>query len=64
MSRRRYPPSLRDDVLRAIQAGMAIAQAARTWGMSEQTVYRWRRLSAAPAPRRANAPEARGAAGG
>jgi transposase len=58
---KQYPAAFRDRLLRAIDAGLARAEAARAFGVHPKTVARWqrarrRRGSAAPAPRRGRAP--------
>ena len=54
---KQYPADFRDRLLRALDAGLARAEAARTFGVSERTIRRWqrqRRLTGevAPQPRR------------
>jgi transposase len=53
---KQYPADFRDRLLRAIDAGLARAEAARLFGVSERTLQRWQRRrretgSPAPAPR-------------
>lgn len=54
---KQYPADFRDRLLRALDAGLARAEAVRTFGVTERTIRRWqqrRRASgtAAPTPRR------------
>ena len=39
---KQYPADFRDRVLRALDAGLAQAEATRTFGVSERTIRRWR----------------------
>ena len=51
---KQYPADFRDRLLRAIDAGLARAEAARRFGVSERTLSRWarqRRESGAVAPK-------------
>lgn len=43
MGRRGYPPEFRRRVLDLIEAGRPIADIARDLGISDQTIYNWRR---------------------
>jgi transposase len=43
MSRRRYPPEFRRRVLDLIEAGRKISEIAADLGISDQTIYNWRR---------------------
>jgi transposase len=43
MGRRGYPPEFRQRVLDLIEAGRKIADVARDLGISDQTIYGWRR---------------------
>ena len=43
MGRRGYPPEFRRKVLDLISAGRSVAETAAVLGLSEQTVYTWRR---------------------
>jgi transposase len=43
MGRRGYPPEFRHRVLDLIEAGRKIADVARDLGVSQQTIYTWRR---------------------
>ena len=43
MSRRGYPPEFRRRVLDLIEAGRKIADVAGDLGISDQTIYNWRR---------------------
>src|SRR5436305_592086 len=43
MGRRGYPPEFRRRVLDLVDAGRKVADVARDLGISEQTVYSWRR---------------------
>ena len=43
MSRRGYPPEFRRRVLDLIEAGRKIAEVAHDLGISDQTIYSWRR---------------------
>lgn len=43
MGRRGYPPEFRQRVLDLIAAGRAVADVARDLGISDQTVYSWKR---------------------
>lgn len=43
MGRRGYPPEFRRKVLDLVEAGRSVADVARDLGISEQTVYTWRR---------------------
>ena len=43
MSRRGYPPEFRRRVLDLIEAGRKIAEVADDLGISDQTIYSWRR---------------------
>ena len=43
MGRRGYPPEFRRKVLDLVEAGRSVADVARDLGISEQTVYSWRR---------------------
>lgn len=38
---RRYPPEIRRQVVELARAGTRVGQLARTFGMSEQTIYNW-----------------------
>ena len=51
-----YPADFRDRLLRALDAGLARAEAARTFGVPERTIRRWQQQrretgSVAPKPR-------------
>lgn len=64
---KQYPADFRDRLLRALDAGLARAEAARAFGVSERTIQRWQRRrretgAAAPAPRPGRPPRL-GAAG-
>jgi transposase len=53
---KQYPADFRDRLLRAIDAGLARAEAARAFGVSERTIQRWQRRrretgGVAPSPR-------------
>jgi transposase len=53
---KQYPADFRDRLLRAIDAGLARAEAARLFGVSERTIQRWQRRrretgGVGPAPR-------------
>ncbi len=53
---KQYPADFRERLLRAIDAGLARAEAARLFGVSERTIQRWRARrrdtgGAAPKPR-------------
>ena len=39
-----YPADFRDRLLRALDAGLARAEAARTVGVTERTIRRWQRI--------------------
>jgi transposase len=39
---KQYPADFRDRLLRALDAGLARAEAARTFGVPERTIRRWR----------------------
>lgn len=43
MGRRGYPPEFRRKVLDLVEAGRAVADVARDLGISDQTIYTWRR---------------------
>ncbi|MEV0842271.1 transposase [Actinocatenispora sera] len=43
MGRRGYPPEFRRRVLDLVEAGRAVADVARDLGISDQSVYTWRR---------------------
>ena len=43
MGRRGYPPEFRRRVLEPVEAGRRVADVARDLGISEQSVYVWRR---------------------
>ena len=43
MGRRGYPPEFRRKVLDLVEAGRKVADVARDLGISEQTIYTWRR---------------------
>ena len=43
MGRRGYPPEFRRKVVDLVEAGRSVADVARDLGISEQTVYTWRR---------------------
>lgn len=43
MGRRGYPPEFRRKVIDLIDAGRKVADIARDLGISEQTIYTWRR---------------------
>ena len=43
MGRRGYPPEFRRKVLDLIEAGRKVADVARDLGISDQTIYTWRR---------------------
>jgi transposase len=52
---KQYPADFRDRLLRALDAGLARAEAARTFGVTERTMRRWqqqRRETGAVAPKR------------
>jgi transposase len=52
---KQYPADFRDRLLRALDAGLARAEAARTFGVTERTIRRWqqrRRESGTVAPTR------------
>jgi len=64
---KQYPADFRDRLLRALDAGLARAEATRTFGVTERTIRRWQHQrratgSVAPKPRlgrrRLIAPEA------
>lgn len=53
---KQYPADFRDRLLRALDAGLARAEAARTFGVTERTIRRWQQRrretgSIAPRPR-------------
>src|SRR5688500_15249996 len=53
---KQYPADVRDRLLRAIDAGLARAEAARRFGVAERTIRRWQRArreagTVAPKPR-------------
>ena len=53
---KQYPADFRDRLLRALDAGLARAEATRTFGVPERTVRRWQQRrretgSVAPVPR-------------
>jgi transposase len=59
---KQHPADFRDRLLRAIDAGLARAEAARRFGVHEKTIARWQRRrrelgSAAPLPRRGPPPK-------
>ena len=43
MGRRGYPPEFRRKVLDLVEAGRPIAEVAQVLGISEQSIYSWRR---------------------
>jgi transposase len=43
MGRRRYPPEFRRKVLDLVEAGRPIAEIAQMLGISDQSIYTWRR---------------------
>lgn len=43
MARRGYPPEFRQRVIELVEAGRKVAEVATDLGISEQTVYTWRR---------------------
>lgn len=43
MGRRGYPPEFRRKVLDLVEAGRKVADVARDLGISDQTIYTWRR---------------------
>jgi transposase-like protein len=43
MGRRGYPPEFRRKVLDLVEAGRAIAEIAQALGISDQSIYTWRR---------------------
>ena len=43
MGRRGYPPEFRRRVLDLVEAGRPIAEVAQTLGISDQSIYTWRR---------------------
>ena len=52
---KQYPADFRDRLLRALDAGLARAEATRTFGVSERTMRRWqqqRRATGSVAPKR------------
>lgn len=54
---KQYPADFRDRLLRALDAGLARAEATRTFGVTERTIRRWRRQrretgTTGPKPRR------------
>jgi len=53
---KQYPADFRDRLLRALDAGLARAEAARTFGVTDRTIRRWQQQqretgSVAPRPR-------------
>lgn len=53
---KQYPAEFRDRLLRALDAGLAQAEATRTFGVTDRTIRRWRQHrretgSTAPKPR-------------
>lgn len=53
---KQYPADFRDRLLRALDAGLPRAEAARAFGVTERTIQRWQRRrretgGVAPAPR-------------
>jgi len=53
---KQYPADFRDRLLRALDAGLARAEAARTFGVTERTIRRWQQQrretgTVAPKPR-------------
>ena len=53
---KQYPADFRDRLLRALDAGLARAEAARTFGVTDRTMRRWQQRrrtmgSVAPTPR-------------
>ena len=53
---KQYPADFRDRLLRALDAGLARAEATRTFGVTERTIRRWQQRrretgSVAPTPR-------------
>jgi len=64
---KQYPADFRDRLLRALDAGLARAEAARTFGVTDRTIRRWRQRqremgSVAPTPRPGRVPRIDGAA--
>ncbi len=54
---KQYPADFRDRLLRALDAGLARAEATRTFGVPDRTIRRWQQRrretgSVAPTPRR------------
>jgi transposase len=54
---KQYPADFRDRLLRALDAGLARAEAARTFGVTDRTIRRWQQRrretgTVAPTPRR------------
>jgi transposase len=54
---KQYPADFRDRLLRALDAGLARAEAARTFGVPDRTIRRWQQRrretgTVAPRPRR------------
>jgi transposase-like protein len=43
MGRRGYPPEFRRKVVDLVEAGRSVADVARDLGISEQSIYTWRR---------------------
>ena len=43
MSRRGYPPEFRQRVIELVEGGRKVAEVAADLGISEQTIYTWRR---------------------
>jgi len=41
---KQYPADFRDRLLRALDAGLGRAEAARTFGVTDRTIRRWQRL--------------------
>lgn len=49
MGRRGYPPEFRRKVLDLIEAGRKVADVARDLGISDQSIYTWRRQTVSTA---------------
>jgi transposase-like protein len=44
MARRGYPPEFRRRVVELVEGGRKVAEVAAELGISQQTIYTWRRL--------------------
>jgi transposase-like protein len=51
MGRRGYPPEFRRRAVALVESGRKVADVARDLGVTEQSIYTWRRQGQSPAER-------------